>query len=162
MIKKIKGKKQLLESVQVISNSFLTVAHDFNLNKENTPTNPAFITLDKLKELKDKGLKLYGFFNKINKKQIGFVAIEKANYVLYYMEKLCVLPRFRHNGYGKELMDFVFNYVRKNNGNKVSIGIINENIILKNYYIKNGFVETELKKFNHLPFTVCFMERILK
>ncbi|MFX1364229.1 MAG: GNAT family N-acetyltransferase [Promethearchaeota archaeon] len=162
MIKKIKSKKQLLESAQVIRTSFLTVTHDFNLNKENAPTNPAFITFDKLKELKDNGVKLYGFFNKNNKKQIGFVAIEEANNALYYMEKLCVLPQFRHNGYGKELMDFVFNYVRKNNGNKVSIGIINDNIILKDYYINNGFFETELKKFNHLPFTVCFMERILK
>ena len=78
------------------------------------------------------------------------------------MEKLCVLPHFRHNGYGKELMDSVFNYVRKENGNKVSIGIINDNMILKNYYIKNGFVEKNLKKFNHLPLTVCFMEKIIK
>ncbi len=162
MIKKIKSKNQLLESVEVIRISFITVAHDFNLNKENAPTNPAFITFNKLKELKDKGVKLYGFFNEINRKQIGVVAIEKANNALYYMEKLCVLPKFRHNGYGKELMDFVFEYVRKNNGNKVSIGIINENFILKNYYIKNGFVETGLKKFNHLPFTVCFMEKKIR
>ncbi|MFX1311607.1 MAG: GNAT family N-acetyltransferase [Promethearchaeota archaeon] len=162
MIKKIKRRKELLESVEVIKTSFLTVAHHFNLTKENAPTNPAFITFDKLKELKNKGLKLYGFYNLINRKQIGFVAIEKEDNKLYYMEKLCVLPKFRHNGFGKELMNFVFNYVRRKNGNKVSIGIINENLILKDYYIKNGFAEMNLKKFDHLPFTVCYMEKVLK
>ncbi|MFX1500458.1 MAG: GNAT family N-acetyltransferase [Promethearchaeota archaeon] len=161
-IKKIKSKKELSESVKVLRTSFLTVAHNFNLTKENAPTNPAFITFDKLNELKNKGLKLYGIYNRSKKRQIGFVVIEKVNKVLYYMEKLCVLPDFRHNGYGKLLMDYVFNYVRKKKGNNVSIGIINKNLILKDYYIKYGFVEINLKKFDHLPFTVCFMEKKLE
>ena len=162
MIKVIKSDKELVESVQVIRTSFLTVADCFNLTIENAPTNPAFITFERLKELKNKELKLYGLYNKPNNKQIGFIAIEKANNSLYYMEKLCILPQFRHNGFGKKIIDFVFNYVKKNDGDKVSIGIINENKILKKYYIKNGFIETDLKKFKHLPFTVCFMEKMLK
>ena len=33
-----------------------------------------------------------------------------------------------------------------------------ENIKLKNWYVANGFIHTGTKQFNHLPFTVGFME----
>lgn len=92
---------------------------------------------------------------------IGFVAIEKANNEIYYMEKLAILPEYRHKGYGKKVMDFVVNYVKGKDGKKISIGIINENEILKKWYLSYGFIETETKVFYHLPFTVCFMEKKL-
>jgi len=75
------------------------------------------------------------------------------------MEKLAILPEYRHKGFGKKLVDFVFDYVRRENGAKVSIGFINENSVLKGWYKDYGFVETNVKQFEHLPFLVCFMER---
>jgi len=36
--------------------------------------------------------------------------------------------------------------------------MINESTILKNWYKKLGFRETGTKNFEHLPFTVCFMD----
>lgn len=42
--------------------------------------------------------------------------------------------------------------------NKIKIGIVEENTILKEWYEKIGFVHTGTKKFEHLPFTVGFME----
>ena len=41
---------------------------------------------------------------------------------------------------------------------KIKIGIIEENIILKEWYKNFGFTHTAAKKFDHLPFTVKFME----
>ncbi len=49
-IRKFYKEKDLNDLLFVIQESFLTVAKDFNLTKENAPTNPAFITMDKLKE----------------------------------------------------------------------------------------------------------------
>lgn len=77
------------------------------------------------------------------------------------MEKLAVLPEHRHKGYGKKLMGFVFEQVKMSKGERISIGIINESTVLKNWYIENGFAETGTKKFEHLSFTVCFMEKSL-
>lgn len=34
------------ECAEVIRDSFMTVANDFKLTKENAPTNPAFIEID--------------------------------------------------------------------------------------------------------------------
>jgi ribosomal protein S18 acetylase RimI-like enzyme len=91
--------------------------------------------------------------------QIGCVALEKAKDHIFYMERLAVVPEHRHKGYGKELTDFVFKYTGSQGGKKVSIGIINENIELKDWYTKYGFTETSIRKYDHLPFTVCFMEK---
>jgi diamine N-acetyltransferase len=156
MIREIDDEKELIQSVPIIREAFGTVARELNLTETNCPTNPAFTDLEKLKAMKEKGVKLFGLF--LNKSQVGFVAIEKAGESLFYMERLAVLPEFRHSGFGKKLMDFVFEYVKKENGAKVSIGVVNENTILKKWYQNYGFVEISLKKYNHLPFTVCIME----
>jgi Acetyltransferases len=159
MIREINGETEIIQSVQVIREAFATVAKDFNLTETNSPTNPAFTSFEKLLTMKEKGIQLFGLF--IDKRQAGFVAIEKAGDSLFYMERLAVLPEFRHDGLGKKLMDFVFQYLKKEQGAKVSIGIINENTILKKWYQDYGFVETALKRYPHLPFTVCLMERVV-
>jgi len=160
MITEITDNSNLEESVRVLRASFLTVADDFNLTTENCPTNPAFVTLERLAKLKEKGVRFFGLFD--DNRQIGFVAVEKANDSVYYMERLAILPEFRHRGYGKRLLDFVDDYVKKQNGAKISIGIIDANTVLKDWYRSHGYVETGVRHFEHLPFDVCFMEKILR
>ena len=156
-IRKITEETGMKESVRVIRSSFQTVVDEFKLTEENSPTNPAFITYEKIGELFKKGVNLFGLFEE--NRQVGFLALEKADEKAYYLEKLAIIPEFRHKGFGKSLLDFAFDFVKKQNGEKISIGIINENKILKNWYLNYGFVETGLKRFEHLPFTVCFMEK---
>ena len=87
------------------------------------------------------------------------VTVEKKKDKVYSIEKLAVLPEYRHKGYGGELMEFVSDYVKKADGKALSIGIINEHTLLKKWYEVKGFKETTVMKFEHLPFTVCFMEK---
>lgn len=153
----IEKERELEMSTHIIREAFLTVAKDFNLTRENARSNAAFIEVDDLEKMKDKGILLIGVFE--GEEQVGFIAIEKASDTLYYMEKLAVLPTFRHRGIGKHIMDYVFDLVENGGGEKVSIAVINENSVLKKWYMNYGFVETDIKKFAHLPFTVCFMEK---
>lgn len=74
------------------------------------------------------------------------------------MNNLSILPEYRHKGYGKELLDVCKNKVKELGGNKITIGIIEENTKLKEWYIAYGFIQTGTRKFGHLPFTVGFME----
>jgi GNAT superfamily N-acetyltransferase len=157
-IKEVNSQHDLKNSAAVIRDSFKTVALEFGLNELNCPTHPSLITLDKLLELKSKA-KLFGLF--WNNMQVGFVAIEKADDKVYYLDKLAVLPEYRHKGYGGKLVEFVSNFVKKHNGQKVSLGMINESTVLKKWYQKLGFKETGTQSFEHLPFTVCFMEKSL-
>jgi ribosomal protein S18 acetylase RimI-like enzyme len=157
-IKEINSQRDLKNSVEVIRDSFKTVALEFGLNEGNCPTHPSFITLDRLLELKKKA-KLFGLF--LNNLQVGFVAIEKAEDKVCYLDKLAVLPQYRHKGYGRRLVGFVSSYVKKHDGQKVSLGMIDESTVLKNWYKELGFEETGKKNFEHLPFTGCFMEKSL-
>lgn len=145
------------ECARVIRNSFITVATEFNLTKDNAPTNPAFIEVDSLNRMYQKNIEMFAVHQ--DDVCIGFVAIEKFNFEIYYMEKLAILPEYRHRGIGRITMDFVVSGVRDKGGKVISIGIIDENTILKNWYISYGFVEIETKKYSHLPFTVCVMEK---
>ncbi|WP_368490164.1 GNAT family N-acetyltransferase [Clostridium sp. BJN0013] len=151
--------EELSISTQVIRLSFLTVTREFNLTKKNCPTNGAFIETERLIKDKARGIKMFGLFT--DNIQIGFVAIVKQDDDTYEMEKLSVLPEYRHNNYGKVLINYVKNYVKSLNGNVIRIGIIEENRILKQWYLSHGFIEKETRNFSQLPFTVGFMELTL-
>jgi ribosomal protein S18 acetylase RimI-like enzyme len=157
MIREIVSENELENSVGVIADSFRTVAVEFKLNKDNCPTHPSLVTLKQLKEMKRKGLKLFGLYE--DNTQLGFVAVEKKKDRVYSIEKVAVLPEYRHKGYGGELLTFVGGYVKNAEGKKLSIGIINEHTVLKKWYEGKGFQETIATKFEHLPFTMCFMEK---
>jgi len=105
---------ELIRSAKVVRDSFKTVAVELGLTKRNCPTPPSFMNVRKLYELRDRGIKLFGLF--LRELQVGFVAIEKVNEILYHMERLAVLPNYRHKDYGAKLIRFVFDYIGNNGG----------------------------------------------
>lgn len=144
------------ESARVIREAFATVAKEFNITKENAPSNGAFIKADALKSLAEKGVKLFDVWQ--GGERAGFFAVEDAGGGVFYIEKLAVLPGKRHNGIGRRMLDFAAQYIKNLSGEKISIAIVNENAVLKRWYEDYGFTEVRLKRIEHLPFTVCFME----
>ena len=159
MIEEIKNEETLRQSVAVIREAFAGVAAEFGLTRESCPTNPAFVTRERLEILREKGVLFLGLYK--GDRQIGFVAIEKADNGVFYLEKLAVLPLHRHKGYGKELVDAVCERAVAEGGTVVSIGIMDNHGLLKKWYKGLGFAETGTEQFQHLPFTVCFMEKRL-
>ena len=77
------------------------------------------------------------------------------------LHNLSVLPDCRHKGYGKRLLDYCERKAKEMGCNKIKIEIIEENKILKNWYLKNGFIHLFTKQFDYLPFTVGFLEKHL-
>lgn len=155
IIRKIES-NELNVCAEVIRESFSTVAKEFNLTKENCPSNGAFIKTDRLILERSKGNMMYGLFD--NASLIGFVELEDKGAGRFELEKLSVLPAYRHHGYGKALLDYAGKAVSEMGGNIITIGIIEQNIILKNWYLKYGFTHTGTREFPHLPFLVGFME----
>ncbi len=160
IVRELKDEAVIDFSAELIRKSFETVARDFNLTKENCPTHASLITNKQLHDLYEKGQWFFGIF--VNGHQTGFVAVEKSNPDIFFMEKLAVLPEARHHGYGKILVRFAVEFAHSRGALKLSIGTIHEHQVLKDWYKALGFVETGLRKFAHLPFTVCFMEKVLK
>ncbi len=147
---------ELEACAEVIRQSFGTVARDFGLTLENCPTNGAFIKVERLFAEREKGNRMYALYTM--GKLTGFLELEKLGERLYAIEKLAVLPEHRHNGYGKLLLAYAKQQAAALGGEKISIAIIEENTVLKGWYIANGFIPTGTKVFAHLPFTVGFLE----
>jgi len=146
-------------AVEVIRASFITVAKEFDLTEENCPRHTAFsTTAEELQKHLNWGWLMYGFYE--GERLAGYVSLSKSRETEseYELHNIGVLPEFRHKGYGKELIEFCKNKVKEIGGNKITLGMIEENIRLKNWYMQNGFVHTGTKKFDGFPFTAGFME----
>jgi N-acetylglutamate synthase-like GNAT family acetyltransferase len=159
IVKDVSG-AMLENNAAIIRQAFGTVADELGLTVENCPRFPAFATPENLEELRARGAVFYGLF--VDGHQAGFVAVEQESDGAYYMKRLAVLPECRHGGYGRELINYVIDHVRKKGIQKLSIAIVNEQAVLKNWYQEMGFKEVSIKEFEHLPFRVCFMEMDLK
>jgi len=154
-IKEIVSEAAIERSAAIVREAFDTVARDFGLTRENNPGHPAFITFSQLAALKDRGWHLFGLF--AGEEQVGFEALGPPENGACGLEKLAVLPRYRHHGYGRALVSFALDWAVLQKAERLELSLINENRVLKNWYIDLGFVETSVKTFAHLPFTVCFM-----
>ena len=141
--------------VTLLRSSFSDVAERFELTVENCPRNLAFCTKQRVKSDLDRGLRYY--ILEKDGRPCGCVAIEKAGPDVCYLERLAVLPEYRRKGYGKTLVNHIFDQAGNDGAQKVEIGIISEDTKLKNWYKQFGFVQKGTKKFDHLPFVVAFM-----
>ena len=141
---------------EVIRDSFATVAQEFNLTKENCPGHTSFITDERLASKKKDGYYPFGYF--VDGKLVGFASLTNIGGGTYEMNDVAILPEHRHFGYGKSLLHFCKEKVKELGGSKISIGIMEDNIALKEWYAANGFMHTGTKKIDSLPFTVGFME----
>ena len=142
---------------QVIRTGFATVAKEFGLTPRNCPTNGAFMPTKRLKKDFDNKSLLYALSSKDC--IVGFMQLEKKKGGRFVLKNLAVLPEYRHCGLGHMLLDFAAGKVRRLGGKAISIGIIEENTVLKKWYSDNGFIHMGTKTFDHLPFTVGFMEK---
>lgn len=162
MIKKVTQQDDFHLFSKLLNDSFATVAAEFGLTKENSPTNNAFITPKELYSQLTENREFY--YYEENNIIIGFIALEQSlnNQNIFYIEKVAVHPDFRNKGLGKELMNFAIFRIIQLGGQEISIGLIDSNHKLKDWYNNQGFIETGIKSYEHLPFNVCFMSKYLK
>lgn len=159
MIQKVNLQSDFAALAALLNESFATIAKEFGLTKENSPTNNAFITGEQLESQLIDSREFYAYKEK--DRLIGFIAIEKSanDPDTFYIEKLAVVPDYRHSGIGLQLINFASERIKKLGGKRISIGLIDSNTILKDWYFKQGYKVVEIKTFNHLPFDVCLMEK---
>jgi len=143
--------------VDLLRAAFGTVAKDFGLTEASAPTNAAFTTLENLRLHLNNGLQLFGLFR--DGLLVGCVATKasKADKAVFYIERLAVAPDERHRGYGGQLLSFAMENSRASGGKTASIGLIDSNQILKEWYQSKGFAQHDCRSIPHLPFRVCFM-----
>lgn len=149
-------REELQECLDVIHESFGTVAKEFGLTQENCPRHTSFIPLQYLETQMSWGWHMYALH--VGEKIVGYMSLSKEGEDSYELHNLAVLPEYRHNGFGRLLLDHAKDEVKSMGGSSIQIGIIEESVVLKNWYIANGFVPTGTKKFDHLPFTSGYLK----
>jgi diamine N-acetyltransferase len=158
-IRELHSEEELHNCVTLLRASFGTVAHEFGLTEASASTNAAFTTQDNLKRHVEKGLRLYGMF--CASSLVGCIAIKRSKLEepIFYVERLAVAPERRHRGYGDQLLSFALERIRLSGGTIASIGVMDNNEILKTWYLSKGFTQHDCRRIAHLPFKVCFMSR---
>lgn len=160
MIKQIE-KVNIPECVQVIRKSFLTVADNFNFNKENAPRFTAFATtIERLEWQFQEGRPMFAYFNQKGK-IVGYYSLNIQENNECELNNLCVLPEYRHEKIGKSLIEHAFFYAKQINCKVINIGIVEENVKLRKWYESYGAKHTGTKKFDFFPFTCGYMKKEL-
>ena len=77
------------------------------------------------------------------------------------LNNVCVLPEYRHKGIGEELLKHAYGNAVELVYEKMNIGIVEENTVLRKWYESFGFVHTGTQKFDFFPFTCGYMEKHL-
>jgi GNAT superfamily N-acetyltransferase len=140
----------------IIQRSYQTVARSFNLTPDNCPRHPSNCTPEWIAHDLDRGVAY--FLLSEHQYPVGCAALERADERTCYLERLAVLPEYRHNGQGEKLVNFIIEKARIYKADTLGIGIIEEQAVLKKWYEGLGFTATGTRKFDHLPFTVGFLQ----
>lgn len=140
----------------VIKESFASVAVKFNITKENAPNYVAFSTApDKLTEQYLSGRKMYVYV--LDEHIVGFFSLS-YNDSNCEINNLCVRPEYRHKGIGEDLLQFAIQRAKSKQADKLTLSIVEENTVLKEWYSSFGFIHTHTKKYDFFPFTCGYME----
>lgn len=161
---KIKGfkKEEARSYIEVIQGAFKPVAESLKMTKENFPGSGAFFTKDNLNNLLDKKADIFGLYCIEDEEcLIGTLVISSKDKLKYKIEKLAVLPAYRHRGYGRELMCFAESFISKKGGDKANLGLVLENDQLLKWYESLGYTVKKRKPYRHSVFTIAFMEKKL-
>jgi len=144
----------------IIRESFRDVAKRFGLTEENAPRHPSNCTLEWVAAAMKKGVRHYVLESAGT--ACGCAAIELISNEVCYLERLCVLPGFRAQGFGPALVNHAVDAGRKIGLHRVEIGIIAADTRLRKWYERMGFTQTHTAHFAHLPFEVAFLAHKLK
>jgi len=160
MIKRI-SHDDISECANVIRTSFLTVAAEFGFTETNAQRFTAFsVTKERLEwQLNNEPRHMYGYYE--NNRIVGYYSLLYQNNKECELNNLCVLPEYRHNKLGESLLENAFENARKMDCNRINIGIVEENTVLRNWYESFGFLHTGTKKYDFFPFTCGYMVKAL-
>lgn len=154
-------REEVPEVVELIKESFMTVADEYGFTKENAPRFTAFATTaDRL------------YWHMDGEHRPMFVFEEEGCLCGYYslllqesgeceLNNLAVLPAYRHRGIGKQLLEHAFDIAKDAGCRIVKIGIVEENTILRKWYEQNGAIHIGTEKYDFFPFTCGYMKKEL-
>jgi ribosomal protein S18 acetylase RimI-like enzyme len=154
------SKPELPDCLNIFHRGYETVAAEFGLTEENCPDRGrASLPMEKLLSAFESGTAMFGYY--VGDTLVGYLGMKMLGAGVCGLEDIIVLPEYRGNGYGEELLDFCKRKAKEFGACKIRLGMIDDNKRLRKWYEDNGFVNVGYKKYEGAPFTVGKMECVL-
>lgn len=160
MIKPVEP-KDIENCVAVIRKSFLTVAEALGFTPENAPRFTAFATTEErlLWQMNEEKRSMFAYWQ--DGEIIGYYSLLLLENKACELNNISVLPAYRHKKIGQELLEHAFLTAKHLQRDRMNIGIVEENQVLRKWYESYGFIHLGTKKFDHFPFTCGYMTKEL-
>ncbi len=147
--------------VEIIRQSFKTVADEFGFTPDNASRFTAFATTeDRLSWQMDNENRLMYIYEQ-DGIPCGYYSLLMQENEECELNNLSVLPEHRHLGIGKKLLDHAYESAKNAGCKVINIGIVEENAVLRKWYEQNGVVHIGTKKFDFFPFTCGYMKKVI-
>lgn len=160
MIREVK-REDIRTCVEVIRQSFKTVADEFGFTPDNAARFTAFATTeDRLSWQMDNENRLMYIYEQ-DGIPCGYYSLLMQENEECELNNLSVLPEHRHLGIGKKLLDHAYESAKNAGCKVINIGIVEENAVLRKWYEQNGVVHIGTKKFDFFPFTCGYMKKVI-
>jgi ribosomal protein S18 acetylase RimI-like enzyme len=151
------------ECLAVLHAGFGTVAAEFGLTAQNTPSSPAFWGPDQLARAVARPADLVAVEDSGRLVGCAFVGASRRRPGVWELRHLAVLPQARRRGHGEALVAEAARRARSGGASVLRIGIIAENRRLSGWYEALGFVTVAAgQRFPGLVFSVDHLELSLE
>ena len=139
----------------------MTVADEFGFTVDNAPRFTAFAMNDERLswQYEKEHRPMYAYFD--TDKIVGYYSLALLGNGECELNNLAVLPSYRHQGIGKQLLLHSFEKAREMRCTTMKIGIVEENAVLRAWYEAHGFVHTGPEKYDFFPFACGYMKKKL-
>ena len=157
MIRAVK-KEELSVCLSVLQESYEASAVYFGMTEENCPyrgrTRLPFSVLEQ--EFESSQMYVYVCDEKI----VGFLSLQQEGEILH-LNDIALLPGEQGKGFGTKLMEFAHEQAKTAGCMSIRLGMVHDNLRLRNWYESIGFETVKLKKYEKVTYTVGTMEKKL-
>ena len=158
MIREVR-REDIPACVNLIKQSFKTVADEFGFTEENAPRFTAFAIKEEWlvwqMDAEHRPMYLYEEDGVI----CGYYSLHILENNECELNNMAVLPKYRHKGIGKQLLEHSYSMAGDNGCKIMNIGIVEENTKLRKWYEENGAVHVGTQKFDFFPFTCGYLKK---
>ncbi|MBQ8641006.1 MAG: GNAT family N-acetyltransferase [Clostridia bacterium] len=151
---------QLLGYLSVIRQSFHTVAETYGLPEENCVASGSFIKMDQLIGDFRRGVKLFGCL--CDGVSAGYMQLEMAEPGKYTLDKVAVLPEYRGQGIGAQMVNYATAFAVKHGGQTLTISVFAADKSLIGWYESHGFILRDIIIRKDLPLEVARLDKDLR
>lgn len=155
MIESIR-REQLPICLDILSRSYENTAVTFGMTEDNCPyRGRTRLPLQVFEKEYDEGYLMYGYMH--NSQIVGFLSMQLKENELC-IQDIAVLPEYQNGGFGSELFLFAKETAQRLHCSKITLGMVYDNTVLRNWYHKLGFKTVNMIRFEKVNYIVGMME----